>query len=318
MASPHTPHDSLFRALLDEPARAEEILRRHLPREITAQLADVQPIPVSGTFIDEELRNSQSDLLFEVRLKDGETAYVYILLEHKSTPDARTPLQLLRYMTRIWDRVADPDVRRLPVVIPMVVYHGTAPWTVPRSVVDALHPQVPFREQLRDLRYFLLDLNRTADEDLAQDPETRSGLLALKYAFRRDGMDRLTDILRGLRDGTLLEGQVVHYIAKVFRDLTPDRLRAAARQVAPELEAKMVSLVEYCREEGRMEGRQEGIATGKAFALLSVLRARFGPIAPELERRIEAAGSDELDTWLARAATADRPEDVFSPSGRAR
>lgn len=307
MARSSTPHDALFRAILDSPARAAAILRQHLPSDIAAQLAMDAPELVAGTFIDDELRNSQSDRLFKVRQVDGRPAYIYVLLEHKARPDARTPVQLLRYMSRIWDRHSDADMHRLPPIVPMVVYQGTKLWTVPRSVLAAVDAPPRLRRSLRDLRYLLLALNKTDDDDLASDPETRAGLMTLKYAFHRDGGDRLADILGGLRRDTLLESQIMHYIASVFRDLTPARVRAAARQVTPELEDKMATLVEYCREEGRKQGLEEG----KVAAVLLALRTRFGELDPEVEQRVRATPADRLDPLLRRALTADSLWDVL-------
>ena len=47
-----------------------------------------------------------------------------LLLEHKSAPVPRTPLQLLGYKVRIWERHAGTDgrkLRRLPQNFPLVV-----------------------------------------------------------------------------------------------------------------------------------------------------------------------------------------------------
>ena len=51
----------------------------------------------SGTFIDEELRASQSDLLFHVtHAGSGQPVSMYVLLEHQSSPDHWLRLRLLR------------------------------------------------------------------------------------------------------------------------------------------------------------------------------------------------------------------------------
>jgi len=41
---------------------------------------------VKGSFVDPQLREYHSDLLYRLRLKDGEPALAYILLEHKRHP----------------------------------------------------------------------------------------------------------------------------------------------------------------------------------------------------------------------------------------
>ena len=82
---PATPHDSLFRALLSDHARAAAFLRDHLPNDIAGLLDDSLPVAVEGSFVDESLARSQSDLLFRVRLKSGRDALIYMLIEHPTS-----------------------------------------------------------------------------------------------------------------------------------------------------------------------------------------------------------------------------------------
>jgi len=69
---------------------------------------------VPGSFVDENLAQHHSDLLFQLQLKNGDPAFAYLLLEHKSSPDAATALQLLRYIVRILAKWYD-EHERLPV-----------------------------------------------------------------------------------------------------------------------------------------------------------------------------------------------------------
>ena len=65
----------------------------------------------SVRFIDERLSDSESDLLYAIERKGGGApAWLYVLLEHQSTPDAWLRLRLLKYSVRIWER----DRRRHP------------------------------------------------------------------------------------------------------------------------------------------------------------------------------------------------------------
>lgn len=311
MAGLSTPHDTFFRALFGDAGRAGEVLRTHLPAAITARLKDSPPIPLDGSFIDEDLRTSQSDQLFRVEMTDGRTAYIYVLYEHKSAPDGLTPLQLLRYMTRIWTRLAESEdaPAPLPPIVPVVVYHGARPWRVPRSMVEAVSDDAAVQAELRDLRYTLLDLGDIPDAELARHSETRSGLMALKYAYRGERMDRLVEILRGLSDGSVLEEQLMAYIVEVFHELTPERLRAAVREARPEQEDRMVSLA---AQTWMKQGEARGEARGKATAVLIALRTRFGRLDSAIEQRVYAAPVDQLDTLLQRAVTAETLDGVFS------
>jgi predicted transposase YdaD len=51
---------------------------------------------LEGSFVDEDLRGSEADLLYEIEHVLGEeSVWVYILLEHQSTPDRWMRFRLL-------------------------------------------------------------------------------------------------------------------------------------------------------------------------------------------------------------------------------
>jgi len=97
----NNPHDSIFQAILSDRLRSQAVLRAHLEPWQVDLLTDELPVPLDRSFVDEELRSSQSDKLFEVRLRDGQPGFVYALLEHKSYPDPGTALQVMDYKVRI-------------------------------------------------------------------------------------------------------------------------------------------------------------------------------------------------------------------------
>ena len=108
MALSTTHHDALFRALVSRSDRAGALLQDHLPSEI-AVLVDFEHLPdlMEGTFINGDGAKTQCDALFRVRLKSGQDARIYVLLEHKSSVDYDTPMQIARYMLNIWVRQAN-------------------------------------------------------------------------------------------------------------------------------------------------------------------------------------------------------------------
>ncbi len=303
MAAPGSPHDRLFRALLDDPERARALLRDHLPSAIAAELAAAPPEPVPGSFVDAALQGSQSDRLFRVWLRDGTPAYIYALLEHKSTPDPRTPIQVLTYMARIWDRhVAESGgtPQRLPAIIPIVIYHGRQPWTVPTSVLDWIGAPPAVRTQLAGLRYILRDLGPIADPDLAKDADVRTALAALKHAFDPGvPIHVVVSLLRDAPDQSLLEVQVLEYVARVY-DMSRADLEEAVRQAKP-----------HRWEDLMGTPAQEWIAEGKAAMLTRMLERRFGTLPPWARERIEAADDAQLDAWADALFDATSLEDAL-------
>ena len=92
-----------------------------------------------GSFVDEALKWRHSDVLFTAPL-DGHDAFVYVLVEHQSSDDPLMAFRMLRYVTRIWDQYErdHPKARRLPAVIPLVVYQGDDHWTSPVQLLDVI------------------------------------------------------------------------------------------------------------------------------------------------------------------------------------
>lgn len=273
------PHDSLFRALVEDGPRGDLLIREHLPSDIVALLAEVPLRGVDGSFIDEALRQSQSDRLFEATLKDGRDALIYVLLEHKSYPDPDTPLQILRYMVRIWTaRVGrgETESRVLPAIIPLVFYHGARHWNVPLSVADMIDAPEPLAARARSLAYVLHDLGHIEMDALSRDPALRSGLAALKHASDSDVPEALLRrILSGLPSGSSLEIQVIHYIVSVYA--TPlKRLQSAVQFAKPEnWEVLMSTVAEVWVEKGEARGLAKGKAEGKSQTLLRLLECKF-------------------------------------------
>ncbi len=266
-ALPKVSHDALFRALLENPGQATTLLRDYLPKAFAARMVDKPAKLVDGTYVDKDSRMTQSDRLFEVKLSGGSPALIYALLEHKSTPDPGTPLQLLGYMVRIWTRYAGHKparLRKLPVILPMVFYHGRAPWTVPQvfgEMVQSDKDSAPF---VPSFHYVLHDL---ADEALSGDAPVRSILTALRYVQRNNEVSHaiLTTILRGLPDGSDLEQVAFRYIVERYTVL-PDDVRVALDDAKQDGgKALMDTVAEAWKKQAEAEGEAKGLAAGEAL-----------------------------------------------------
>ena len=66
------------------------------------------------------------------------------------------------------------------------------------------------------------------------------------------------------------------------------------------------------RQDGVAEGMDRGIAKGTRRLLRSMLANKFGELDQTLLNRIEAAGSEQIETWALRLDTASTLDDVFA------
>ncbi len=328
MADLPTPHDTLFRALLADPERVRDFLRDHLPNNISGLLADTPPEIVEGSFVDEALAGSQSDLLFRVGLVSGGDAFVFILLEHKSRPDPGLPLQLASYMVRIWKRFAGTSaarLRSLPPIVPVVVYHGAAGWTVPRSLLDMIATDDTDLAFLPGSGYILRNLRAMDFDALSRNAALRAGFITL----RREALVFLAVIAESLPEGDDLRRQILEYILRVY-NVDLDNLRILLRnQGHTELEATMGTIAETLLKQGEALGRSKGEALGrskgealgrskgrlegKAETFLRQARVRFGAVPTARSDEVRAADVATLDRWLDALVIAETLEEVFEP-----
>ncbi|MBX2999876.1 MAG: Rpn family recombination-promoting nuclease/putative transposase [Caldilineaceae bacterium] len=71
------PHDKLFRAVFSDTREAESFLRAHLPAPLVQRLDWSTLELVETSFVDEALRESESDLLYTIQARaTGESLFL--------------------------------------------------------------------------------------------------------------------------------------------------------------------------------------------------------------------------------------------------
>ncbi len=283
--------------------------------------------------------HSQSDALFRLHLGDGSAVIVYTLLEHKSSVDHRTPLQLIRYVLGIWGKElnngAIPD-GGLPPVIAMVFFHGREPWTVPCSIQDMINAPEGLEHLAQSFgRYVVHDLGQITPRELSRSADVRAALLALARAFRENVAEDEDDLLvAGVAEAGVAETEFGRYILAYIIEqvsLPPERIEAALRRTGadPEtVEDVMGTAAQVWMEQGKAvgiaegkavgiaEGKAAGIAEGKAETFLRQARLKFGELAPVHAERVRGASPEQLDAWLDALITAEDVDAVFGDRTR--
>jgi predicted transposase/invertase (TIGR01784 family) len=126
------PHNNLVQVVMSDLAEARSFLQSYLPQDLSQGLNWSTLKLREGSFIDEDLRGSETDLLYEVESISGDASlWAYVLLEHQSAPDRWMRFRLLKYCCRIWDMSFQEhsDQRQLRPIIPLVFYQGERSWS---------------------------------------------------------------------------------------------------------------------------------------------------------------------------------------------
>ncbi|MCP4352946.1 MAG: Rpn family recombination-promoting nuclease/putative transposase [Desulfobacterales bacterium] len=128
-----SPHDKLFRETWSIRSVAAGFLENNLPEDVL-KLADLSSLEIcKDSFIEKELKDYFSDLLYKISLKDV-AGYIYFLFEHKSYTEKHVHLQVLEYKTKIWRLHLKQNPKdSLPVIVPLVMYHGENKWNIGKN-----------------------------------------------------------------------------------------------------------------------------------------------------------------------------------------
>lgn len=79
--------DALFKRIMQEEVAAKEFLEYYLPKEFK-ELIDLSKIRIEKeSFVEEGLKRRLSDIIYSVKTKENEEAFVYVLIESQSTAD---------------------------------------------------------------------------------------------------------------------------------------------------------------------------------------------------------------------------------------
>ena len=225
------PHDKLFRETWSNLRNARSFLENYLPPSVI-ELVRLDTLEIcKDSFIEKDLKDYYSDMLYKVRIGDA-TGFVYFLFEHKSYSDSVIHLQLVEYMVKIWRLgFKQSRSRKLPIVIPLVLYHGKDKWTVDKHFTSLFDgPVNKLADYIPNFEFILYDLSRYTDDQIKGTITARVVLLLFKHIFDPDIEDKLPNIFALLKDlseqetGLQYFESLIKYLFSNVEDITTEKI----------------------------------------------------------------------------------------------
>jgi len=285
------------------------------------------------TYVTAEYRHASMDLVLTMPLRPSRRGgrkkrlTVTVLIELQSQPDRLMLLRVLEYLVLVWkDQVRRHRQRqrslasvKLQPVLPVVLHTGSYPW-------ERLGDLLALMEDAEDFRLFtpaftplFLSLPDRTEADLEGVGAFGQvlALLKMRKARRAPFAERLgrtvtrleelrgPERLRRLELLSYVEALVYHAREEAEHPALRQRIDSAVRHDEDRLEIEMTrrTLADVHREEGALAGMRQ--------LLLELLRLRFGPLPPEMERKIETTQDpNQLTEWGRRFATTTDLEEV--------
>lgn len=261
------PHDATFKKAFKDARIAKDVIQKNLPKEMirdinlnTLQLLD-------GSFVSKQLKETFTDVLYGVEVA-GNDIYIAFLLEHKSSPDKFAALQVSRYIIDLWER-SFKEKYELPVVIPIIFYHGQKSWTYETDVRN----YIPNYELLPDylkvripaIKHDFITMY-THDEGRMKlyYPLTRLILRSFKYISYDTGtlleyfLISIDELEGNVSDEDILQfiDLMLFYYSQGNRDFTEEELIQKLKELDGKGE-EIMSILQAREKKGIMKGREE-------------------------------------------------------------
>lgn len=329
MSDTKTPYDTLFRTAFEGAHTAKELTLFLVPDRYARRLAGANVTAEPELLVDDETRRRRNDLLLQFAWprpaatgSSFHTSYLYVLYEHKSSPNRWVALQVLRYMAIIWQRLVGKSDEHLggllPEILPVVLYHGEEPWNEPLQLAELISggagsPHVPHYRPL------FVDLTQIPDDRITGSLQAMLGLVALKHArlpLEQAATDLLTELLhRGEAD------PAVRHLARVVEQVyvnvksaeEVERLMAAASRLGyPEVEGGYMTYAQEMLAKGRNEGLEQGSLQRSREVLIRLVDRKFGLTHAERQRIMGCEHQAALDEALDEFALAEDKAQVLA------
>ncbi len=338
MGTLHTPHDNLFKSSMADLRVARDFFEHHLPHAVLEAI-DLNELQLKrSSYVDRALRGLASDILYTVKIAD-KPAYLYLLCEHQSSVDPMMPFRLWQYMIGIWsDHLKQAKKNEtvqfnkqcpLPLIIPMVFYHGQGPYAGPRHIRSLIEGPSALVEQLLG-PFHLIDTHELADEALREQTWAGIMIFVMKHIWVRDLCvlsESLVALFRQLAcqpGSSEYKATLLNYLLNIGDTAEPEvfvqtievGLKASKGESAMSVASRLIDIgvergVQQGIEQGIDIGVQQGQRQERTHFLLSLLERKFGVIPNRYRTHIEKASSDQLLIWGARLLGANSLAALF-------
>ena len=321
-------HDNSYKQLFSFPLVVRDLLRGYVHEPWVADVALHSLTRASGSYVADDLRDREDDIVWRVQL-DDRAVYVYLLLEFQRSDDPWMAVRILTYVGLLYqDLIKGGVVKRggkLPAVFPAVIYNGDQPWRSARQIGDLIEATPASLARYRPSQAFFL-LDEQATEEGAED-NLVSDIIALESW---PSAERFAAIVAGLRKRLAVDEnrELRRALAVWLRRLILPKLTGTddlppleeLEELEIMLTEKRLTWPERWKEEGvqqgmqqgMQQGRQEGMQQGQAALLEAQLERRFGPLSEMHRSRLQQASSAELGRWALALLDVDSIDEVFA------
>ena len=286
---------------------------------------------INRSFIPDNLREQESDLVFSVPLQsesEADELLIYILIEHQSTVDSTMGFRVLFYMTQIWDsqrREWESDnvpkgQWRFRPILPILFYTGEQRWHTPLTLNVIMDIPDMFSRFVPTFDILFLSVKETDESDLTKSDHPLGWLLTVlqkehanKEAIRTALIETMLHINTLGEEQAQQRRRAISYLLLLILHRRPADEHAELstlvdQQIEQPSDREEVGIMAQTMAEHLIE---QGETRAKQAALLKLIRFQFESVPESVTNKITLIQSlARLDSLFERVLNAQTLDEI--------
>jgi predicted transposase/invertase (TIGR01784 family) len=270
-------HDKFVRESFSDPDRAAASLRTILPNELSDQLLLDQLLVLKDSYIDNDLSEFFSDLVFEVPVAGdfGEKVDVVLLFEHKSAPDKHVLIQIGYYMFAHYFK-AIKNKEKLKPIVPIIYYQGKRKWNAPQlwNLFESYPEEI--KTYIPPIKHVFVALHSLSDATLLSMRNNLMAAAMITQKWKNNPEILLEEFLKVLsifeeeiRDRNFFEIIFVYMLRTT--ELKSDSVHKLIEVIPPNVKENIMTtynqIIQEAEQIGIQKGEQIGIQKGEQIGI---------------------------------------------------
>ena len=269
-------HDISHKEFYSHPENVKDLIQGFVALDCVSDFDFTTLERENASFVTKENTERHDDIIWKLRWRD-KWVYVYIIIEFQSDVDETMPVRIMSYVSLLYlSLLANKNLgygkeKKLPIVLPIVLYNGCDVWNVPKSIQEMIDDTKYDRLQsfIPKLSYYFIDeVHPEANEKDSVFKGLANSVIAtmkLQRATSREDFIKLIEELKELFKDEKQRQRFSTYMIFMLRFLSAklDRPEYESVKNLDEVIRMTYTFIDREIDNGKKEARKEGIKEGK-------------------------------------------------------
>ncbi len=222
------PHDHFFKESMERKHIAYAVIQKFFQKKLSFKIDRKSLHIVKDIWIDTELLKHEADIIYVAKVKSISNL-IYFLFEHKSFLDDQVFIQNNRYISEIHEQIKkeQPKLKKYPVVIPCVMYHGKADWIYGNNINRSFEYISGVDNYIPNYQTEIIEILKINIDFKSQQIELNAMLFALKYGRNGQIIEELSLLLDTFENCTDTQFDYLLVVLKYLLIILPQKMRSS-------------------------------------------------------------------------------------------